>query len=458
MIRSTNARRATTCSLTTHTMTTRAMTPPVVKTQARNPDAGFAPSWVTRARTPVGLASALLALAVVTFPAAAQDLAVRGDVVHTLAGDPIEDGVVIIRGGLIAAVGPAASTPVPAGMESRHAPVVVPGFIDAHTTVGLTGWTNQDEDQDQFDGSDPLQPELRALDSYNARDPLVAWLASLGVTTVHTGHAPGAVITGQTLIAKTRPGTVDDAVLVAEAMVCATLGDQANAPGKKSPGTRSKAAAMLRQALLEARAYAEGMAADDASTHPDRDLRKETLARVLAGELPLLVTAQKHHDISTALRLAEEFGFRLVLDGAAEGHQLLPEIAAAGVPVFPHPMMVRAWDSTAPFANASFELPRLLLENGIPMAQQSGFEDYVPKVRVLPLEAAIAGRWGLSWEDNLASITREAAEILGVDDRIGTLEVGKHGDLALFDGDPFEYTTHCIGAVIEGTVVSDLVR
>jgi imidazolonepropionase-like amidohydrolase len=404
------------------------------------------------------LAGALLALMALAPTSPAQDLAVRGDVVHTLAGEAIEDGVVIIRGGLITAVGPAASTPVPAGMESLSAPVVVPGFIDAHSTVGLTGWTNQDEDQDQFDGSGPLQPELRALDSYNARDPLVAWLASFGVTTVHTGHAPGAVITGQTLIAKTRAGTVEDAVLVAEAMVCATLGDQANAPGKKAPGTRSKAAAMLRQALLEARAYADGMAAEDSAEHPDRDLRKETLARVLAGELPLLITAQKHHDISTALRLAEEFGFRLVLDGAAEGHQLLPEIAAAGVPVLPHPMMVRAWDSTAPFANASFELPRLLLENGIPMAQQSGFEDYVPKVRVLPLEAAIAGRWGLSWEDNLASITREAAVILGVDDRIGTLEVGKHGDVALFDGDPFEYRTHCLGAVIEGVVVSDEVR
>jgi imidazolonepropionase-like amidohydrolase len=430
----------------THTATTR--------TLASRGAANLAAS----ARDLAALACALLTAMALAMTTPAQDLAVRGDVVHTLAGEAIEDGVVIIRGGLITAVGPATSTPVPAGMESLSAPVVVPGFIDAHTTVGLTGWTNQDEDQDQFDGSDPLQPELRAFDSYNARDPLVAWLASLGVTTVHTGHAPGAVITGQTFIAKTRPGTVDDAVVVAEAMVCATLGDQANAPGKKAPGTRSKAAAMLRQSLLEARAYADGMAAEDAAERPDRDLRKETLARVLSGELPLLVTAQKHHDISTALRLAEEFGFRLVLDGAAEGHQLLPQIAEAGVPVLPHPMMVRAWDSTAPFANASFELPRLLLENGIPMAQQSGFEDYVPKVRVLPLEAAIAGRWGLSWEDNLASITREAAKILGVDDRIGTLEVGKHGDVALFDGDPFEYTTHCLGTVIEGVVVSDEVR
>lgn len=407
--------------------------------------------------------AALLVLLGPAPAATAQDAVVYGDVVHTLAGPPIEDGVVIIVNGRISAVGPAASTRVPTsvpGMEMPilRAPVVVPGFIDAHTTVGLTGWTNQDGDQDMLDPTDPLQPELRALDSYNARDPLVAWLASLGVTTVHTGHAPGAVITGQTLIAKTRPGTADEVVLVPAAMVCATLGDEATAEGKKAPGTRSKAAAMLRQSLVDARIYADKMGNEDASKRPDRDLRKETMARVLSGELPLLVTAQRHQDIATALRLADEFGFTLVLDGASDAHQLLPEIAAAGVAVFPHPMMVRAWGPTAPFANASFETPRLLLEAGIPMAQQSGFEDYVPKVRVLPLEAAIAGRWGLSWEDNLASITRESAKILGIDDQVGTLEVGKHGDVALFDGDPFEYTTHCLGTVIEGVVVSDTVR
>jgi len=388
----------------------------------------------------------------------AQDLVVFGDTVHTMAGEPITDGVVVVRDGTIAAVGPAASTDVPEGLRVVRASVVVPGLIDAHTTVGLTGWLNQDHDQDHLDGSAPLQPELRAIDSYNARDPLVAWLASLGVTTVHTGHSPNAVVSGQSMIAKTRGGTVDDAVLVREAMVCATLGDQATGGDGKAPGTRSRAAAMLRQALVEAQTYAHKASLDDADKHPDRNLRHEAFARVLSGELPLLVTAQRHQDIATALRLAEEFGFRLVLDGAADAHQLLPEIKAAGVPVIPHPAMVRAWGATSEFANASMELPHLLLEAGIPMAQQSGFEDYVPKVRVVLLEAAVAGRWGLTFEQNLASITREAAKLLGISELVGTLEVGKHGDLALYDGDPFEYTTHCVGTVIEGELVSDVVR
>lgn len=410
------------------------------------------------ARRVAGAALLVAALLLGAPGATAQDLAVFGGSVHTMAGEPIVDGVVVITDGKISAVGPAASTAVPEGLRVLRAEVVVPGLIDAHSTVGLTGWTNQDGDQDQLDGSAPLQPELRALDAYNARDPLVAWLASFGITTVHTGHAPGAVVSGQSMIVKTRGGTVDDAVLVPEAMVCATLGDQATGEGGKAPGSRSRAAAMLRQALVEAGAYAEKAASDDAEQHPERDLRKETFARVLAGELPLLVTAQRHQDIATALRLAEEFGFRLVLDGAAEAHQLLPEIQAAGVPVIAHPAMVRAWGATSAFANASMELPHLLLEAGVPMAQQSGFEDYVPKVRVVLLEAAVAGRWGLSFEQNLASITREAAAILGIGEQVGTLEVGKHGDVALYDGDPFEYTTHCVGTVIEGEVVSEVVR
>lgn len=400
----------------------------------------------------------LLAALLLVGSASPQDLAVRGDIVHTLAGPPITDGVVLIRDGRIAAVGPAAAVPVPAGMTLLRAAVVVPGLIDAHATVGLTGITNNPHDQDQLDRTDAVQPELRALDSYNGRDPLVAWLASLGVTTVHTGHAPGAVISGQSLVVKTSGGTVESALLLPEAMVCATLGSGATVPDKSGPGTRAKATAVLRQALLDAAAYAEASAAEDETKRPARDLRKETLARVLAGELPLLVTAQRHQDISTALRLADEFGFRLVLDGAAEAHQLLPEIVAAGVPVIPAPQMSRAWGSTSEFANKSFELPRMLHEAGVPFAQQSGFEDYVPKVRVVLFEAAIAARWGLPWDACLRSITLDAARLLGVDDRIGSLEVGKHGDLALFDGDPFEYGTHCVGAVIEGVVVSEVVR
>jgi imidazolonepropionase-like amidohydrolase len=159
------------------------------------------------------------------------------------------------------------------------------------------------------------------------------------------------------------------------------------------------------------------------------------------------VTARRHQDIMTALRLQEEFGFRLVLDDAADAHLLVDEIRAAGVPVIVHPTMARAVGERE---NLSMETAAILADAGIPIALQGGYESYVPKTRVVLFEAAIAAARGLGFERALAAVTIDAARLLGVDDRIGSLEVGKSGDLALYDGDPFEYTTRCEGVVVAG--------
>lgn len=201
---------------------------------------------------------------------------------------------------------------------------------------------------------------------------------------------------------------------------------------------------------------AEGEAdSDDAKPDKEpaaRDLRLEALGAVLRGELPLMVTANKAQDITTALRLKEEFNIRLWLDGAAESYLLIDSILAAKVPVFLHPTMVRA---AGEYENLSFETAGKLAAAGIPVLMQSGFEGYVPKTRVVLFEAGIAAANGMTAQQALAMITVDAARVLGVVDRIGTLEVGKDADLALFDGDPFEYTTHCIGVLINGQIVSD---
>jgi imidazolonepropionase-like amidohydrolase len=394
----------------------------------------------------------LLALTLLCGPAAAQDVAVRGDIVHTMAGDPIRDGIVLVRAGRIEAVGPAADITVPDGIEVLAAKVVTPGLVDAHATVGFAGYLNQDTDRDELDTSTPIQPELRAVDGYNARERLIEWVRGFGVTTVHTGHAPGALVSGQTLVAKTRGETVDEAVFVPRAMIACTLGEGAQTgEDGKPPGTRSKALAMLRAELVSAQEYARKRGLEDASKHPERDLRKEALAAALAGEVPLLVTVHRHHDILSALRLASEFGLKIVLDGAAEAPEVADEILAAGVPVFVHPPMARGWGE---LENASMTTAARLRDAGIPIALQSGYEDYVPRTRVLLFEAAIAAAHGLGSEAALSAITIDAAGLIGVADRVGSLEVGKHGDLALYDGDPFEYTSHCVGVVIEGEVVS----
>ena len=177
----------------------------------------------------------------------------------------------------------------------------------------------------------------------------------------------------------------------------------------------------------------------------------EELARVLAGELTLMVTAQRAQDIASALRIADEFDLNIWLDGAAEAHLLVDEIKAAGVPVIIHPMMARPVGDRE---NMSFETPARLVGAGVDVVMQSGYEPYVPKARVVLFEAAMAAANGLTFEQTLASITTVPARLLGVADRVGSLEVGKDGDIALYDGDPFEYTTHCVGVVINGEVVS----
>jgi imidazolonepropionase-like amidohydrolase len=175
------------------------------------------------------------------------------------------------------------------------------------------------------------------------------------------------------------------------------------------------------------------------------------LAEVLERQLPLLITAHRAQDIANALRLAEEFDIEIILDGASESYLLIDEIKAAGVPVIVHPTMKRAYEDAE---NMSFETAATLLHAGIPVAIQSGYESYVPKVRVILFEAAIAAANGLTFDEALAAITIAPARILGIDDRVGSIEVGKDGDLALYDGDPFEYMSHCVGTIIEGRVVS----
>ena len=409
--------------------------------------------------TTVRARATMLALAVlVASSARAQDLAVRGERVHTVSGAVIEDGVVLVRGGKIQAVGPAVSTPIPSGMRTLTAKVVTPGLVDAHSVVGLAGHLNQAQDQDQHDAAGPIQPELRAIDAYNARERLIEWVRGLGVTTLHAGHSPEALMSGQTLIAKTRGDTVDEAVFVPRAMIAATIGEGARERKEgKSPGTAGKEVALLREALIGAQEYRKkiGAAGDDASKRPDRDLRKEALVDLLERRARILITAQRHRDIASALRLAKEFELDLVLDGAAEAYVVIDEIKAAGVPVILHPPMARF---SGELENASRTTPKKLADAGIPIAFGSGYESYVPKTRVVLYEAAIAASYGLGAEAALRALTLDAARVLRIESRVGSLEVGKDGDLALFDGDPFEYTSHCVGTVIEGVVVSETPR
>jgi len=388
---------------------------------------------------------ALCSLWLIFVLSANAQIAVKGETVWTMAGEPIANGVVLINNGKIEAVGTAAQIKIPANYRVISAKVVTPGLIDAHTVIGLNGYLNQPHDQMALDGSSPIQPDLRAIDSYNPEEKLVEWVRGYGVTTIHTGHQPSALVPGQTMIAKTFGKTVDDVTLIPTAMINVTLGESALAGQGRSPGTRSKQIAMLRAELIKAGNY----------KGEPRDLKQEMWKKVLNREIQLLVTAHRAIDIMSALRLAKEFNIKIVLDGVSDAPQVMSEIKASGFPVIVHPTMFRAGGETE---NLSMETAAKLKAAGITVALQSGYEGYVPKTRIVLFEAALAVTYGMSRNDALATITIDAAKILGLDKRIGSIAPGKDADLAMYDGDPFEYVTHCTGTIINGNVVSEVIR
>ena len=387
----------------------------------------------------------------------AETIVAYGDLVHTMAGEPIRDGYVLIRDGQIIAVGQAQEY-APDGSETvLKSTVITPGLVDARTCVGLAGHLNTKHDRDELDRGAPLQPHLRALDAYNSQERLVEWVRGFGVTTVHTGHAPEALVSGQTMIVKTTGNRVDDITLKPVAMISCSMSD--TAIHEDNPGTRAKASAILRQKLLDTRNYmqkrAQASEEGDDTAPEKRNLELESLSTVLTGETPLLIHAHKARDIANALRLQQEFDIPVVLDGASESYMLVDEIKQAGIPVFIHPTMIRPYGERE---NLSFETAAKLIEAGIPVAMQSGYESYVPRTRVVLYEAGMAAANGCEFDDALAMITITPARILGIDDRVGSIEVGKDGDLAMYDGDPFEWTTHCTGVVIDGEVVANTPR
>ncbi len=389
--------------------------------------------------------------ALVSFQSSLAQIAVKGEMVYAMSGAPISNGVVLINGGKIERVGLEREVAIPSNYKVIAAKVVTPGLIDAHSVVGLAGIFNYNHDQDQLEKSDPIQPELRAVDAYNANERLVSFLRDFGITTLHTGHGTGALISGQTMIVKTLGTTVEHALVQPVFAVAFTLGASVRENFQK-PGTRSKGVAMLREKFIEAQDYAKKMKSKDTAKRPTRDLKLEVLADILDRKIPALITANKATEIMTALRLQKEFGFRMILDGAAEAYLVLEELKAANVPMILHPTMVRTYGETR---NASFETAAKLKQAGIKFALQSGYEGYVPKTRVVLYEAALAVANGLPFEDGLRAITIDAAEILGIANRVGSLEVGKDADLVCFDGDPFEYTSHVCEVIINGQLVKE---
>jgi imidazolonepropionase-like amidohydrolase len=382
-------------------------------------------------------------------------LAILAGRIHTVSQGVIPNGVILVEDGKVKRVGPRSSIAIPSGTPTLTAAVVTPGLIDAHTVVGLAGALNVTADQDQDEMSDPNQADLRVLDSFNPNEPLLEYLRRQGVTVVHAVPGRANVISGQTGIFRTAGNTAERMTVRFPAGLLVNLGEVPKASySGRLPTTRMGTASLVRTAFAQAQAHLRKKAAQAEDKRPPFNAKLDALGLALEGKVPVIFAAHRADDLATGLRLAKEFHVKARLDLATEGYLMADALAEAKVPVVLHPTMQRAAASMetchSQLANAA-----VLAQHKIPLAIGTGFEGYVPKTRVLRHEAAIAMVNGLGFERALAAVTRDAAKILGIDDRFGSIESGKVADLVLYDGDPFEHATHVTHTLIDGRVVYD---
>lgn len=393
-----------------------------------------------------------------TAPEAPQDAkpptAESGEVVvlagrlHTVAKEPIAGGVVHVRDGKVVFAGPRDGFDLPEGVPVIAAAVVTPGLIDAYASVPLSGAYNIAADQDADELSDPNQSDVRVLDAFNPSEPLLRFLLEQGVTVVHACPGRDNAIAGQTGVFRTHGKTADAMTVRFPQMMLFNLGEppKETYPDRK-PRTRMGTAALVRTALGDAANYArKKKAAKD--EEPDRNLKHEALGQVLEQKVSAMFCAQRADDLVTALRLTEEFKLKGRLALSAEGYLLRDRLAEAKLPIIVHPTMQRVGGLET--YNTYLGNAAALADRGVLIAIASGFEGYVPKTRVARYEAAIAMIHGLGFDRALRAITLDAAKILEIDDRFGTLEAGKTADLVLYDGDPFEYATHVSAVLVDG--------
>ncbi|RZM21144.1 MAG: amidohydrolase [Pedobacter sp.] len=376
-------------------------------------------------------------------------VAIKAEMVYTVSGAPIQNGVILINKGKIENVG--AGLNIPAGYKVYEAKVATPGLVDARTMVGLSGALNIPIDQDQLEKSNPIQPDLRAIDAYNPDESLVKVVRDNGVTTIHTGHGVGALVSGQTMVAKTKTGTVEEVTIQPLTMLAMTFGPSVSG-NFPSPGTKAKQVAMIRTELIKAQAYLKKQSDKDSTKRPGADLKMDVLVKLLKGEIKALITANSSVDIMSAIRLAKEFNLKLVLNGASEAYRLIPQLKESKAEIILHATMAR---NGGDMVNMTRESAALLTRAGIPISIETGYEAYVPKTRILLFEAGQAIPYGLSFSDALKVVTINPATLLGLQNRVGTIEKGKDADVVLYNGDPFEYLTKVCMVFIDGEMVKE---
>ena len=370
-------------------------------------------------------------------------MVIYNGIVHPMDGPVIDRGFVAFEGGKLLAVGPMEALPdFPPGegldAEGGH---ILPGFIDVHCHLGLFGDALGFEADDGNESTDPCTPHLRAIDGVNPLDRGFREAREGGVTTVLTGPGSANPIAGQFAALKTDGRWVDEMVVRAPACMKFALGENPKSvynERKETPVTRMATAAIIRENLAKAQEYQDKQSKaeeDPEEDMPDFDAKLEALVPVVTGDLPAHFHAHRADDIATAVRIAGEFGLKLTVVHGTEGYLVADLLARAGAPVITGPCLT---DRSKPeLAGQSLENPAKLRAAGVKVAICTDHPE--TPIQYLPLCAAMAVRGGMEPEDALAAITRDAAQIAGLDRRVGTLTPGKDADIVVTHGHPFDW-------------------
>ncbi len=380
---------------------------------------------------------------------------IRGGLIHDAVHRDACKADILLADGKIAAIGTDLTAPADAVVFDADGLDVFPGFVDAHTHIGLDGYGIGYEGCDYNEMNDIWTPQLRAIDGINPRDPSLADARKAGVTCVCTGPGSANVLGGTFLAMKTVGERVDNMIVRDPvAMKCAFGENPKRCYRDKCDSTRMSTAAFLRGALMQARDYgARKQAANgDVTKMPAYNQKLEALLPVLAREIPLKAHAHQANDIFTALRIAREFDLRLTLEHVTEGHLIADELAKEkDVPMAVGPSLTFA--SKFELQNKSWKTPSVLANAGCHVSIIT--DNSVIPQQYLPLCAGMAVKAGMDPFDALKAITINPAEHIGVADHVGSLEVGKDADVVITAGSPFEVLTEVKAVFIDGARIAE---
>ncbi|HHV59464.1 MAG TPA: amidohydrolase [Clostridiaceae bacterium] len=376
----------------------------------------------------------------------------------TMAGRTIENGYLIIGNGKIVEIGSMDEIPMGGFGEEIDAKgsFVLPGFIDAHCHVGM--W----EDGVGFEGidgnemTDPVTPQLRAIDAIYHADRAFVEAREGGVTTVVTGPGSANVLGGQFAAVKTYGRSVDEMVVKEPIAMKAAFGENPKRvynSKSKMPMTRMATAAMLRETLIKAKNYKTAIdnynRDSEKNKKPEFDFKLDSLLGVVSGDVIMKAHAHRADDILTAIRIAKEFGIRITLDHCTEGYLIKDILAEEGYPAILGPLLSDR--SKIELKNADLKGPGILSKAGVRVAIMT--DHPVIPVQYLCLSAAMAAKAGMDEEEALKAITINAAQITGIDNRVGSIECGKDADVVIFNTHPFDLKAKVLYTIISGKII-----